>query len=105
MNCYRKEKEPRVISGFGRDVDEICALVGCYAVWSGNSVLKRRYGVTTSRCVTSHNSADLTSNRDENKSGTCQSCSVLESLVTHRSAAYVWYIVHGTLLGHSKYNC
>ena len=86
-----------MISDFRRDLNEICALVGCYAVWSGgNSVLKRRYGVTTSRCVTSHNSADLASNQDENNSGTCQSCSMLESLVPCRSAAYVWYIVHGT---------
>jgi hypothetical protein len=33
--------EPRlcgVISGFRRDVDEICALLGCYAEWSGNSL-------------------------------------------------------------------
>ena len=91
-----------MISGFRRDVDEICALAGCYAVWSGDSVLKRRYGVTTSRCVTSHNSADLASNQDENNSGTCQLGSVLESLVPYRSAAYVWYIVHGTLLGYLK---
>jgi len=34
-------KEPRlfgVISGFRRDVNEICALLGCYAAWSGNSL-------------------------------------------------------------------
>jgi hypothetical protein len=73
-----------------------------YAVWSGNSVLKRRYGVTTSGCVTAHNSSDLASNQDENNSGTCQSGSVLETLVPYRSAAYDWYIVRNTLLGYSK---
>jgi len=29
--CYGKD-EPSAISGFCRDVDEICALVGCYTV-------------------------------------------------------------------------
>ena len=27
-----------VISGFRPNVDEICALLGCYAAWSGNSL-------------------------------------------------------------------
>jgi hypothetical protein len=31
-----------VISGFRRDVDEISALLGCYAVLSGSSVLTFR---------------------------------------------------------------
>ena len=31
-----------LISGFRRDVDEICALLGCYAASCGNCLPKRR---------------------------------------------------------------
>ena len=34
-----------VISGFRRDVDEICALLGCYAAYSGNSLRTFRYNL------------------------------------------------------------
>jgi hypothetical protein len=35
---YRSIECPRVISGFCRDADEICALLGCYVASSGNSI-------------------------------------------------------------------
>ena len=57
-----------MISRFCRDVDEICALLGYYAVLSGSSVpmlwdnlsvLKRQYRTTTQCCVISQKSAEL----------------------------------------------
>jgi hypothetical protein len=68
-----------VISGFLRNVDEICALLGYYAALSGSSVPtfrynltvpysrvrwnrwvvpKRRYRTTTQRCIITQKSAD-----------------------------------------------
>ena len=63
-----------VILNFHRDVDKICALLGCYAALSGSPVKrlrehlwrrdrwivpKRRYGFTPLRCVIAHKSANL----------------------------------------------
>jgi hypothetical protein len=56
-----------VISGFRRDVDEICALLGCYAASETDGPLKmghvpkRRYGDTVQCCVISQKNADLIS--------------------------------------------
>jgi hypothetical protein len=35
-----------VISGFRREVHEICALLGCYAASSGNPLPKFRYNIS-----------------------------------------------------------
>jgi hypothetical protein len=45
-----------VISGFRRDADEFCALLGYNAAWSGNPLRR----ITTRRCVIPQKSADLT---------------------------------------------
>ena len=39
-----------VISGLRRDVDEICALLGCYAAWSGNSLPTFRDDLSVPSC-------------------------------------------------------
>jgi hypothetical protein len=39
VNRWTDRHDKGVISGFHRDVDEICALLGYYAVLSGSSVL------------------------------------------------------------------
>jgi hypothetical protein len=88
QNQGRKEISLCVISGFRRDGNEICALLGYYAVQSENSVLtfwnnlsvpssrvkkgpswplkmepigcqQRWYRIPTLRCVTSHKNTDL----------------------------------------------
>jgi hypothetical protein len=44
------EKVPNlqcVISGFRREVDEVCALLGCYAASSGNSLATFRYTLSS----------------------------------------------------------
>jgi len=62
-----------IISGFRREVDEICALLGYYAAHGGNSlptfqdnlsapstrVKNSRPGITTKRCVIPQKTADL----------------------------------------------
>jgi hypothetical protein len=80
-----KTELPCVIPGFRRDLDELCALLWCYAVFSGSSVptfrdklsvlsskvkksrplkmgqivSKRRYRTTIQRCVIPQKSTDL----------------------------------------------
>jgi hypothetical protein len=54
------------ISGFHREVDENCALLGYYRASGGNSLptfqnnLKCRQGITSTRCIMTQQSAVLT---------------------------------------------
>ena len=74
LGYHDGDHEDYLISGFRRDVDEICVLLGYYAASRGNPLpttledgtdtLSRKVGkvITTRRCVISQNIADLMTN-------------------------------------------
>ena len=55
-SLYRSRYCPLVISGYRRDAEEICALLGCYAAPGGNSIptLRHNLSVPSSKVKKSH---------------------------------------------------